>query len=251
MVNNIEEKRNYIKSFIPFVDFLAEILGSNSEVLLNDLTDLDHSVLAIRNAEISHRSVGDPATDLALETMKSGQRKKQNFIANYQSVDKEGRVLRSSTYFIRYESELVAMICINTDDSIMNGMDKTIRKLLNEYSKLKELQVTVPEKEVSDSEASSDNFNENDGLKQTSVKTEHLTTSIEEMANSEITKICDEKQVSVDYLKLKDKVELIRRLYHNGYFLLKDAVSVVASLIQVSEPTVYRYLQSVKNEEKK
>lgn len=247
----LDEKRDYIKKYIPFVDFLAEILGSNSEVLLNDLTDLDHSVLAIRNAEVSHRKVGDPATDLALETMKSGQRRKENFIANYQSVDKQGRVLRSSTYFIRYEGELVAMICINTDDSIINGMNTTINKLVNEYSKLKQLQVAIPEKEVSKSNAASDSVHDNVGLHHTSVKTEHLTTSLKDMAGSEIFRICEERNVNVDYLKLNDKIELVRRLYHNGYFLLKDAVTVVASLIQVSEPTLYRYLQSVKNEEKR
>ena len=222
----LKEKREYIRTFVPFVNFLAEILGSNSEVLLNDLTDLDHSVVAIKNATISHRKVGDPATDLALETMKSGQKNKQNFLANYQSVGQGGHVLRSSTFFIRFQDELIAMICIN--------------------SKLKKLQASIPEEEVNQSEAASLDMSGKGS--HTYVETEHLTTSIQEIANSEVSRMCDEQSVSVDYLKLEDKIEIIRRLYHRGYFLLKDAVSVVASLIQVSEPTVYRYLQSVKQE---
>lgn len=242
----LKEKREYIRTFVPFVNFLAEILGSNSEVLLNDLTDLDHSVVAIKNATISHRKVGDPATDLALETMKSGQKNKQNFLANYQSVGQGGHVLRSSTFFIRFQDELIAMICINTDDSILNGLDKTISDLVSEYSKLKKLQASIPEEEVNQSEAASLDMSGKGS--HTYVETEHLTTSIQEIANSEVSRMCDEQSVSVDYLKLEDKIEIIRRLYHRGYFLLKDAVSVVASLIQVSEPTVYRYLQSVKQE---
>jgi predicted transcriptional regulator YheO len=95
-----QEIYTYIRSFIPMVDFLAEILGNTSEVVLNDLTDLDHSVIAIRNATVSKRKIGDPATNLALRTMQAGKREKSQFLANYQGVSRGGHTLRSSTFFI-------------------------------------------------------------------------------------------------------------------------------------------------------
>ena len=73
MQKPLTAEQEYVREFIPFVDFLADILGPSSEVVLNDLLDLNHSVVAIRNSHISHRQVGDPATDLALRTMKAGK----------------------------------------------------------------------------------------------------------------------------------------------------------------------------------
>ncbi|MGV7989039.1 helix-turn-helix domain-containing protein, partial [Mycobacterium kansasii] len=36
---------------------------------------------------------------------------------------------------------------------------------------------------------------------------------------------------------------------HQGYFLLKDSVSEAAKVLKVSDPSVYRYLQTVKDED--
>ncbi|MQS76101.1 PAS domain-containing protein [Companilactobacillus halodurans] len=74
---------DYIKSFVPMVDFLAEVLGRNSEVVLNDVRNLDHSIVAIRNNYISHRQIGDPASDLVLRMSKQGKKESKNFLTNY------------------------------------------------------------------------------------------------------------------------------------------------------------------------
>lgn len=221
---------NYIQQYVPMIDFLAEILGEHSEVLLNDLTDLNHSVVAIRNPHISHRKVGDPATDLALRTVKAGRVEKRDFLANYEGVVHNHHKLCSSTYFIRYEGEIVAMICINTDNSQLDELQQALTKVINSYNQLKPGKTPTP-------------AHDHDNM-----EPEHLTSSIHELAVTETEKICSERGVSVDYLKRDDKLDLIRRLHQQGYFLLKDAVSVVAHVIQVSEPSVYRYLQMVKEE---
>lgn len=53
MQKPLTAEQEYVREFIPFVDFLADILGPSSEVVLNDLLDLNHSVVAIRNSHIS------------------------------------------------------------------------------------------------------------------------------------------------------------------------------------------------------
>ncbi|ATO44924.1 helix-turn-helix transcriptional regulator [Loigolactobacillus coryniformis] len=219
----------YIQQLVPMIDFLAEILGENSEVLLNDLTDLDHSVVAIRNSHISHRKVGDPATDLALRTVQAGKIEQRDFLANYEGVVHNHHKLCSSTYFIRYEGEIVAMICINTDNSQLDELQKAVTKVIDSYNHLKP---NAPQKATINA----------------AVEPEHLTSSIHDLAASEAEKLCTERGVSVDYLKRDDKLEIIRRLQKQGYFLLKDAVSNVAKVIKVSEPSVYRYIQMVKEE---
>lgn len=224
------------------VDFLAEILGKTSEVVLNDLTDLDHSVIAIRNATISKRKIGDPATNLALRTMQAGKKEKSQFLANYQGVSRGGHTLRSSTFFIRYHEELVAMICINTDDSAFDKLEKLVNQIVVDYKHLE------PEKDASENKLST--VARREKLVAAKVEPERLTSNINEMAETEVAKICYEKKISVNYLKRDDKMEVIRRLHKQGYFLLKDAVGVAAKVLKVSEPSVYRYLQSVKSEVK-
>lgn len=242
MMDRQQEIYTYIRSFIPMVDFLAEILGNTSEVVLNDLTDLDHSVIAIRNATVSKRKIGDPATNLALRTMQAGKREKSQFLANYQGVSRGGHTLRSSTFFIRYQEELVAMICINTDDSAFDKLKELVDQIVIDYKHLE------PEEKLNSSKLSTVAGREK--LVAAQVEPEHLTSNINELAESEVNKICSEKNISVNYLKREDKLEVVRRLHHQGYFLLKDAVGVAAKVLKVSEPSVYRYLQSVKSEAK-
>lgn len=239
MQQYLTEEQNYIREFIPFVDFLADILGPNSEVVLNDLTDLNHSVVAIRNAHISHRKVGDPATDLALRTMKAGKDEKRDYLANYKGVSHGDYPLRSSTYFLRQNGEIVGMICINTDDSDLDTLQEQVIKVLTNYKHLNSPTVYQTKGSPAKQPVKEE------------VEPEHLTTSINDLAKEVTQRTCARHGVSVDYLKREDKLEIVRSLYHQGYFLLKDAVSELAKVLHVSDPSVYRYLQVVKDEELK
>ena len=60
-----------LEKYVGFVDFLADFLGRDAEVVLHDVTDLENSVVAISNSHISGRaSGGQPATDLVPENTK-------------------------------------------------------------------------------------------------------------------------------------------------------------------------------------
>jgi len=239
MKKTLSAKQAYIREFIPFVDFLADILGPNSEVVLNDLLDLDHSVVAIRNSHISHRQVGDPATDLALRTMKAGRAEKRDYLANYKGVTHGKYPMRSSTYFLRLAGEIVGMICINTDESDLDELQQQVTKIMQDYKHLNVAHLNTPKAEATSA----------DDPHESPVAPEHLTTSITDLAREVTQAVCAEYGVSVEYLKQNEKLEIVRNLYHQGYFLLKDSVSEVAKIIKVSDPSVYRYLQTVKYED--
>ena len=61
---------NVLKTYIPLVDFIAGIVGPNCEVVLHDLSNVDESIVAIRNNHISGRKVGGPLTNLGLKLLK-------------------------------------------------------------------------------------------------------------------------------------------------------------------------------------
>jgi len=50
-----------LDAYITLVDFLADFMGENTEVVLHDLTDWRHSIMAIRNGHITGRKVGAPS----------------------------------------------------------------------------------------------------------------------------------------------------------------------------------------------
>ncbi|MFD1672370.1 transcriptional regulator [Agrilactobacillus yilanensis] len=234
--------KEYIRSYIPMVEFISQILGKNSEVLLNDLTDLDHSIVVIYNNLITHRQVGDPASDLALRTVKAGRREKRDFIANYRGVSETNQVLRSSTYFIRYEGEIVAMICINTDESCLTDLNETLNKVLGNYqTKMRELEVdpNADARVVADEPAVAAAVNTHEY--------EHLTTSSKNYATRIVSAYLDEMHIQKDYMKRADKIECVQRLYDQGFFQLKDSVADAADALGASEPSVYRYLQTVRS----
>ena len=58
---------SYIKKYISIADFLGEVLGTNTEVIIHDLVNYDHSIVHIINGHISNRKIGDSITDLVLE----------------------------------------------------------------------------------------------------------------------------------------------------------------------------------------
>lgn len=213
--------KEYLKTFIPIVNFLAEILGKNSEIVLHDLTNLDSSILAIHNNYLTKRKVGDPATDYVLKVVKEGIDEKLNYSINYRGIsNRDNKKLKSSSFYIRHEGKLIGMICINTDETIFDELTATVDRLLHSYRPTDEKQPIH----------------------------ETFSRSIEEMAENAVMEMSIAKGgISPGSFKQEDKFEVITNLHDSGFFLLKGAVPEIARLLYISEPTVYRYVQNVKN----
>ena len=120
-----------VRRFLPMVDFLEQILGKNSEIVLHDFSDPDHAIVDIRNGIVSGRQVGGPATDLALKIMHDAKYRDLPFITGYEGRGAGGKTLESATYFIREGDEIVGMLCVNTDLSTVRSIDRSIAELLS------------------------------------------------------------------------------------------------------------------------
>lgn len=218
------DARKYLETFIPMIDFLAELLGKNSEIVLHDLTNLDSSVVAIRNNYITKREIGAPATDYVLRALKAGINDTVDYTIHYREVsNREHKQLRSASYYLRKDGELFGMICVNTDEAVFKQLNQSmdaIELLLRTYKQHQpEEQSAIPES---------------------------FSRSIEEMAENTVLELSVAKGIPVDKFKQDDKFETIEVLYDSGFFLLKGAVPEIARILKISEPTVYRYLQNVK-----
>lgn len=213
-----------LETYIPLVNFIADIIGPNCEVLLHDVVDVQNSVIAIRNGYISGRQIGCPLTDLGLELLEKKSYIHQSAIVNYLSRTASGEKLRSSTYFIKNEgSELIGMLCVNIllspDGMAVNNLaDKLINALVANHSSAGAV-VAEEEKVV-----------------------ESLQTSIENVVDSAIDKIIGEYDMPVERMSINEKITIVQKLNANGVFKIKGAITKVASTLQASESTIYRYL---------
>lgn len=69
------------------VDFLAEVLGKRTEIVLHDLKDVTTSIVYIKNGELTGRTLGQATTDFSLRLIESGNTKKVPYITNYMGKD--------------------------------------------------------------------------------------------------------------------------------------------------------------------
>ena len=215
------DNHSILNSYIPLVHFLAEVLGEKSEVVLHDVKNLDQSIVAIRNNQISGREVGGPATDLVLQTMKNNGKEQNDFITNYEGRSKNNATLRSSTYFIRNrEAEIIGMLCVNTDlqpyQNLLDSVTELTRSIMSPSSGQAASEVV-----------------------------EHLSSSIEDLTLNSIESVINGKQIAPERMTQDEKIGIMEELNKMGIFLLKGAVSEVAKHLKASEASIYRYLKIV------
>lgn len=207
-----------IKYYVPMVDFLADVMGGNTEVVLHDVNDLDRSIIAIRNGHVSGRKVGGPTTNLVLKVLKTGAESKTNYVSNYVSKSKNNKNIMSSSYFIKREDEIIGIMCINRDVTEFSDLKNIVDSLMNIYLPSNDKH---PQQDIS----------------------ETLTNSTYEIVMNELTSMIEFK----DKLSLsqQEKISIISHLQEKGIFLLKGAVKEVADALGISEQSVYRYIKMI------
>ena len=47
-----------MKEYCELVGFLGKVLGQDYEIILHDLSNMDHSVIAVANGHVSGRKIG-------------------------------------------------------------------------------------------------------------------------------------------------------------------------------------------------
>ena len=211
---------SYIKKFISIADFLGEVLGSNTEVIIHDLINYDHSIVHIINGQISNRKIGDAITDVVLEFMITQAKDNKQFICNYSSKTVGDKLLYSSSYFIRDEkNNLVGALCLNSDYHDVKKSLSFLTSLLPNY--------------VEDKVIALSNIKEN--------------SNPQEVTISKIDEILNQFDVEPNRMTIEEKTDVITALNDCGIFNIRGSVQEVANKLQMSEPSVYRYIKKTKN----
>lgn len=216
-----------VESFIPLVDFLETVIGHNTEIVLHDFSDLEHSVVDIRNGGISGREVGAPATDFVLKVLNGDAFSDRDHTEPYLSHSVAGKPLRSGSFFIRENGKLVGMLCVNVDTSLIDELGSLVAAITRTFP-------TDIDPQMRERVAA------------TSPSIEHFSTSVDELVGRAVRDFTETRGKAVDALSVDERMELVKSMEEDGVFLLKGAVSSVAQTLGISEPSVYRYLQKVR-----
>jgi predicted transcriptional regulator YheO len=209
-----------IESYKTTMDGLASYCGEAFEIVLHDLTDLDHSIIKIVNGFHSGRKEGAPITDFALSMLE--QIKKNNVSGSsapyqepyitYLSLSKYGKPVKSTTIVIFGEkNEPIGLLCINL------YLDSPLTSLLQNFSLAAPTEY-IAENFISDSD-------------------ELIARSLAKVK----TEVMADNAVSVSQ---KNK-EIVTLLYYQGIFKLKDAVQIVSRDLGISKNTVYLHIRAL------
>lgn len=206
------EELRLLKSLVPL---LQEALGPFYEVVLHDFSDLQHSIVAIAG-NITGRRIGGSVTNVVLSALKAN---KIEHMLGYPTSLPDGRLLRSSTIFIKDKNDkVVGCLCINLDLTPFVGAEKTLTEFTETY---------------------------NSGNSQAN---EDFPTDVADLVGYMLQRALARIPKPVAQMTREDKIQIVQELDKEGLFLIKGAVDAVANVLCLSRATVYNYISQVRGE---
>ena len=196
---------------------LAIQFGPSCEVLIHDLQgDLDTSLVYIENGRITNRHVGDGPSHVVLDVLNYDDGSEGRF--GYLTKTKDGRILKSSTMYIRDDNGNIAyLLGINQDITEFVMMHRSLESLI--------------------------------GIGQAETGTvEKITTSVSELLDDLLLEA--ERLVGKPGPLMNKVVRLkaISYLNEKGAFLISKSSEKIAEYFNISKFTLYSDLNTVKEE---
>lgn len=200
------------------LDLLEHHLGDTSEIVYHDLTKpYEHTIADIRNGGITGRQVGGCGSNLGLEVIRGTVKNGDKF--NYITHTKGGRILRSSTIYLRNEAQVVGAICINTDISDSMRLESFIHQY-NGYT----LQ--------SDSGPRVD---------------EHFAQNVSEILETFIQDAQALVGTMAPLMSREERLKFLEYLDSKGAFLISKSSEHVCDFLGISKYTLYNYLETIRS----
>ena len=191
---------------------IAAHYGKSCEVAVHDLTGenaADSSIIFIENGEVTGRKVGDGASAVVLEELSAAENDRENRVG-YFTRTSDGKVLKSTTVYIRDESGKVAAIfSINHDITALSVAAASLTEL------------TAPA---------------------TACEPERITPHVGELLDELLWKSTELIGKPVSLMNKDDKQRAIRYLNSKGALLITKSGDKIAKYFGISKFTLYSYL---------
>ena len=196
---------------------IAAQFGSNCEVAIHDLSkDPDRSIVFIANGHVSGRKVGDGASNVVMEQLRTQDPEPKDHLC-YLTKTPDGKILKSSTVYIRdRKGRVSAILAINYDISRLILMEEALRDLTSTGEEVP----AEPERIT------------------------NVSDLLEELIQQSVALVGKPAAV----MNKEDKVKAIQFLSQNGAFLITKSGDKVAKYFGISKYTLYSYIDMNKQE---
>jgi len=197
---------------------LADHFGSSTEVVLHDLDTRDpkHSIIAIENGDITGRKIGDGPSHIVTEALRTDTKKLHDRLS-YLTKTEDGKILKSSTIYIRDDSgKAIGILGINTDITLTMAMERFLHEM------------HTPD-EITD-------------------EIEPITTHVSDLLDTLIQQSIQLIGKPAALMSKDEKIKAIRFLNDSGAFLITKSGPKVCNAFGISKYTLYSYLDEAKSD---
>jgi Uncharacterized protein conserved in bacteria len=210
-MNSIDEALPLLQQILTLIE---KQFGSMCEVVLHDLTkDYNHTIVDIRNGNVTNRTIGGCGSNLGLEVLRGTVVDGDRF--NYVTTTQDGKILRSSSIYLKNDAgEVIASVCINlniTDTLKLEGY-------LHNFNQFETI--------------SNDEYFAADVNNLLS----HLIQTGQEMIGK-----------PAGDMNKSEKIDFIHFLDEKGAFLITKSSEQICELLGISKFTFYNYLETSRN----
>ena len=206
------------------LDFLKQLahglaiqFGSSCEIAIHDLKtkDLEKSIVYSENGHVSNRQTGDGPSGIVLETLQSDPSTIHDKLS-YLTKTEDGRILKSSTFYIRDDDGSISYIfSLNYDITAFTAASTAIQSLIATKDNLPDLTGDSPRQ---------------------------ITHNVNELLDLLIEQAVAKVGKPVAMMNKDDKVAVVQYLDHAGAFLITKSGDKVSSYLGISKFTLYSYM---------
>lgn len=208
-----------LRSYYAVAEGLAEMLGPDCEVVLHDLSQMPHSIVAIENGHVTGRRPGDAPTDQMLRSLRNSDDTPD---VRLYVTSNDGKVLKSLAVTLRDdEGRPIGVLGVNLDVSDIVHAQRTLAAF-----------ATVAGPGSGDAPVTKELF---DGDIR-DVLAGMIAATLTDMRKTPATMTRDEK------------MEVVARLEERGAFLVKRSAEQVAEALDLSRFTVFSYLKEIRRQ---
>ena len=202
---------------IQIAEGISKQFGTDCEVVVHDLSKkkLENTIVYIANGHVSHRKTGDGSSAVVVETLHKDKDKLQDKLS-YLTKTSDGRILKSSTMYIRDEDgEIKYIFSVNYDITNFMIVNNALNSLITTQE---DVNKTKKPKKITD--------NVNDLLD------ELIEQSVELVGKPVALMTKEEKTMAIQFLD------------DAGAFLITRAGDKVSKFFKISKFTLYSYMDS-------
>jgi len=198
-----------LEIFIPLCNSIGKLFYPNVEVVLHDLKTqkLVHIINPFSKREIGDKMIND-VKDIDSLT--------EDIVGPYNKTNIDGAKLKTVSTILRDSNKkAIGIICINFKTEVFDTMYESLKCFLN--------------------------------IEEAKEKPQALfSQDWEEHTLSTINTYLKLHSLKLEELKIKDKKELIIYLNNEGIFSIRNVVSYLCEILDISRATIYKYLKECK-----